>query len=700
MAVSFTSDYTPPSGMEWQAPPQISSESYRVGWCNELIEEGNAWLRSQRGSTDFNRALDTIAGKDTLLTSASYRSHIDPNRLKRNIRVIISALSKLRPMWGYYSENKAFSKSAGMLNNVIKAWYLRTMVDRSVKEALAWCAATNRGWMRPMYTRKMYGQGRGDIYIKTYGQPSVLPSQLPADNNWQEAYTVTFLDDTPVAKAHGMFPAFQHLLKPSRSSYWYSNKVGKASQGSLVRRMFGMFKRDAVSNELADLLVSLRSHYILDLSINTTGTNPKTAQMIPMGEPGSSWFYRVPYIGQEIPCGRDKDGQLLTRKADENDARLYPRRRLIISADNCIPYDGPAFDWHGMMPGVSFCLDDWPWEPIGFSPVHDGYQINESLKALYRGNMDKARAGLDPAMAYDTNAVATREARGFDPMEPKARVGFDGNATEKPFAPALDPAFYSLDATYLEFIKMLEAALDSQSAINDLQALMRSRAAGAMSDLDKILEANGPIVEDMSRSMEPPMRDLGTMVKYLVLQYYDTPRVMQMVGADGVAPETFDYDPASLIPSHMPGEDPTQGESSFSRMERARTFADNLEFYVMPNSLHEITQMTMKLGLIQLRKAGVGIDDQTLCEAWQVPSFGTIDGNTVRERWQTQQEEQLEQAARMKAIAGEEGLLPAAPPGAPGPGGGNPEGRPPSGNAAPQLKTKDNGARSTITESK
>jgi hypothetical protein len=110
----------------------------------------------------------------------------------------------------------------------------------------------------------------------------------------------------------------------------------------------------------------------------------------------------------------------------------------------------------------------------------------------------------------------------------------------------------------------------------------------------------------------------------------------------------------------------------------------------------------MKLGLVQLRKAGVKIDSQTIAESWELPNYGQLDGNTIIERYQAEQEMDLEFAARMQQIASAEGLVPpGTPPGAAAPPGKpNPEGRPPSGQAAPRLVSKDNGARSTITESR
>ena len=687
-------DYTPPRYREWQVPPAAAPESRRLGWLNEATEEGQAWLKSQRGYSDFRRALDTISARDTSgRVPAEYRSHLSTNRLKRNVREVVGVMSKLRPMWGYHSDNKAYASQAEMMNKATRAWYLESFADLAIKDALRYAAATCRGWVRPIYRRDMHGTGHGDIKLLTYGSPCVLPVQLPASGDWQSAYVVTILDEMPVAMAHGMFPIYQDRLRPSSSRYWYSSDgVRVAARGNLLQRVFGRTPRSGDSTAMSDLLVPIRYAYVIDLSVNST------KQAITMGEVGSTWSYVVPYVGQEIPAGRDPvSGLVKYRPANEDDARLYPYRRLLISSDQAILYDGPGFDWHGMLPAVSFTMDAWPWEPLGFSLVHDGFEINEAIKELERGNMDKARAQLDMSLAFDTNAVSMKDARGFDPMMPRGRVGFDGSAIEgEPFKPVVPPDVLKIDPTSLELRQIFIEALDSQLGVHDAMALAKLRAVGSMDDLEKLVEASGPIIEDMSRSMEPPMRDLGVMVKYLILQYYTTPRVMQIVGPDGVTPEVFDYDPSSLVPSHMPGEDPDSPSSS-SALQRARTFADNLRFFILPNSLHELSQMTMKLGLIQLRKAHVMIDSQTIAESWNIPNYGSIDGNTVIERWQSEQEMQLEFAARMKELAGALGV--GVPPGGASPGK-PPEGRPPSGHAAPALRSKDGGARSTITESK
>lgn len=714
MADAFNSYQDPNDYKVWQVPPAMAADSLKIGWLDDCTEDGQSWLKSQRGYSDFRKALDTLSGRDgAARPPAVYRSQLNPNRLKRDVREVIGTLAKLRPMWGYYSENKGFADQAQMFNQVSKAWYLKTFADRKIREALQFAAATCRGWAIPGYSRDMYGTGHGEIKLESYGSPSVLPTQLPASGDWQSAYAVTILKELPVAMAHGMFPTKQHLLKPSSSRYWYSSdSVRKASQGNILQRIFGQARSASARESITSSLVPIRYTYVIDLAINTTGStqNSKKGIRIPMGEPGSSWAYDVPFIGEQIPMGRDmKTGAPLFRTATETDARLYPHRRLLISSDTAMLYDGPAFDWHGMFPGVSFCVDDWAWEPLGFSLVHEGYELNEAIKTVVRGNMDKIVSQLDPALAFDTNATSMAEARKFDPMQPRARVGFDGTAIEgEPFRQVIPPDVYKVSPESITMIEYLQSAMDDQLGVRDAMALAKMRSVGSMDEMEKVLEANGPIIEDISRNMEPPMRDLGVMLKYLIMQYYTTPRVMQIVGIDGITPLTFDYDPSSLVPSHAPGEDVDAGPSALSPRERARILADNLQFFILPNSLHEMSQMVQKLGLIQLKKAGVKIDSQTIAEAWNIPSYGTLDGNTVLERVQSETMLDLENAARAEAIGQALGL--GGPPGGPsGPGnpppgapapGKQPEGRPSTDSAPPALASKDNGARSTITTSK
>ncbi len=680
----------------WQAPPAAASEDRKLGWLNEANETGEAWLRSQRGYGDYRKSMDILGGKNSDLDIADYRSCLSTNGLKRDVREVVGALANIRPLWGYSTQNRAFEANATMMNKVTRAIYLENYFDRSIKEALQYAAATCTGWVRPVYRRRMGGAGKGNIQLLTYGSPCVLPVQLPSSGDWQEAYAVTLLDEVPVYMAHSMFPDFQDRLQPTDSRYWYASEIRGAATGNLWKRMWSAMRRSPDSR-MSDAFVPLRYTTVIDLTVNTTG------QTIPMGEIGSPWQYDVPSVGQDVQVGQGPDGSPIFRKADVNDARLYPFRRLLISSQSCVCYDGPAFNWHGELDLVPFCVDDWAWEPLGFSLVHEGYDLQEAQHEIERGVMDKVRAQLDMPLGYDINAVESKQAKQFDPMQPRARIGYDGSQVDKPFSPAVPPEVYTVSPEVLTFYKVLQEARQYQLGIKDVVALAKARALGKGSDqLEALMEANGPIVRDISRSMERSLSRIGQQLKYLVLQYLDTARLMQYVGEDGITQEIFDYDPSSLVPAHMPGErvhdeNERPVSSIYPRNRRARWFADNLKFFLLPHSVHEITQMTHRLLLLQLRKAGLPIDSQTIFEACDL---GNVQ--EMKRRYFEEQEETVRKALELQAAAREMGqeLNLGDMIGQGGGKGAHAGGRPPSGGASPQIAQKDGGSRSTVTESK
>ena len=348
-----------------------------------------------------------------------------------------------------------------------------------------------------------------------------------------------------------------------------------------------------------------------------------------------------------------------------------------------------------------------------------------------RGNMDKVRSRLDLALKYDLNAVSKNEAEMFDPMQPRARIGFDGSAGNDPFTPAIPTEVLNIDPGSLEMRKQLDDDLDYQMAIRDMVELAKLRASGGGIDPDKLSQVDGPIVRDISRNVERSLAGVGNQCKFLILQNYDSRRVMQYVGANAVTMETFDYDPTSLIPSHMPHELPklhqaTSGsvwgqvknkarkikdkltgipQSIYSQIERARWFAENLSTFIVPHSAHEITQMAHKLGLIQMKKAGVLIDSRTVAEAWDLDYGNKPEGNTPWDRFWDEQERTMEQALKMKKLAADleaQGVQPTSAisnAAATLNGGQTQEGRPPTGAQAPQMLQRDGGERTTISES-
>jgi hypothetical protein len=679
---------------EWQAPNADATEQYKLGWLRENTEQGAVWVQEQRGSADWRQSLDCISGThSTNGNPLTYRSQLSGHRLKTNIRTMIAGLANIRPMWGFNAAD-AYKDYALALNKVTWALYLEGCWDQSIKEALAYAAATCTGWIRPVYRRDI--TGRGTIELLTYGQPCVLPVQLPASGDYQRAYNVTLLDEVPIYEAHWRFPFHQDRLKPTTSKYWYASEIRKAAKQNALKRAMDWFRRSK-GERLTDQYIPIRWTTINDASVNNTG------QRRHMGDPGSSWEYEVPYYGEDLPGGR---------KADENDARLYPNRRLMISSEECLMYDGPAFSWHGQLDLVPFTLDKWPWEPMGFGLAHDGWQLAKALDEIDRGNMDKVNALQNMPLAYNINAVTEPEARAFDPLDPSnVRIGYDGDATDEPFKPAVPQAVYEIHPETLKMRQILIEELDYLFQTRDIVELSKAKALGKnMDSLEQLIASQGPIVTDMSRGMEKPMSMVGCQVGSLILQYLPTGRLMQYVGPEGLGMEVFDYNPSSIVPSHLPSDSihdaATQDviPSKSTPQQRAKWFSQNVRFWIMPHSLHELHQMTQRLMLMQLRQRGYQISGATVMESCNVPSVKRPDGSTEQERFWAEKEDEIIRAARLavitQVIGAEQGLGGGPPP----PGGGKPNGsghkggRPPSGQAPPQLKTKGDG-RPIISES-
>lgn len=689
-----------PNYPEWQCPDRETPDKEKLGWLNAGVEEGQAWHRQQRSYRDYKDAIDIICGVSRELRP-KYRSMVTSHRLKTNIRVSIAGLANIRPLWGYHSEAKAYQRMGEMLNKLNRALYLEGHWGEDVKSVLQWQAATACAFMRPVYSRGQGGWGKGSIRLMTYGLPSVLPVQMPANGDWQEAYAVHLMDEMPIWQAHAKFPDFQDKLNPTQSKYWYSADIRGAARANAERQWWNPFRRRK-DEVLADLYVPIRYTTVNDLALNLTG------KTVAMGEPGSPWYYEVPPY--------DPSGNVTGKKISADEARLYPYRRLLISSEEVMLYDGPSFNWHGQLDLIDFALDKWPFEPTGFSAVHDGFQIQRALDDLDRGIMDRVMAQQDIPLAYNLEAVTKREAEQFDPMQPRGRVGYDGSATDKPFSSPVPPEIYQVSPESLAMRKELQADLDYILQSRDIVELGKARALGkGMDQLEALLSANGPIVKDMAASMETSLCKVGHQLMYLELEYLPTARVIQYVGEDGVTPETFDYDPAKLVPSHMPDENPHDSNqnplpSRYPAMVRARHLADNVKFFLLPHSIHELTQMTHRLMLLQLRQRGLPISAATIMESCNVADVGKPEGVTEQDRYYSEMEEQLQHQVRvaeiMKFLGIEHGLANGSPGGMPppAPGGGKPNGsgpkggRPPSGQQPPQLEQKGDG-RPVVSES-
>jgi hypothetical protein len=245
----------------------------------------------------------------------------------------------------------------------------------------------------------------------------------------------------------------------------------------------------------------------------------------------------------------------------------------------------------------------------------------------------------------------------------------------------------------------LRDTMKRSMGLDQIQALQKLRAN--IQQPEKLLESEGPVMIGSSRSMERSFRDLGEMTKFNILQYLSTAEAIRIVGFDQIPPETLDMEADSLVPSHLPGEPTTDAlgqpsTSRFSRAERARHLAENMEFNITPHSLHEIAQRERRLNILALLGKGVPVDPETLANEFGIANWGALEGSTIKEKVIAYAKEQAIAKAQIAKL--EQSLIVSlgiVPPDAGAGGGGashgatgKPEGRPNTYKKNPQAKQK------------
>lgn len=654
----------------WQVPPFTAPADERMGWIEEQLEEGEGWLSSQRAYKDLAKNIkifDAIFDDKTKSTLVS-------NGLKYDIRKFIETISEVREIGSYSSDAVQFKPYAEMINKVASGVYLESQFPSQIRKALQFSTVMGRGYIWPHVSTGDYGYGERKIVFEPLGPLDVVPVQIPSDNDVQGSYVVTIFQYMPIAEAHGRFPLFQSELKPI-SGVSYQSRVQARRVDYAEKFRYGEQNRN-----WGNLYCEIRWTFIRDIRINSPLKNQK-GQPLPMGDPGTSWSYDVPCIGQEIPGGI-KDGKPTLRKAAAGDCRIYPFLRLMISSRNMKTpmYDGPAYDWHGCIPPVQFDVDDWAWEGMGRSLVADVGSI-EQTKRKHERKMDQVlTTKLNPPMGYDRTSTGGPKIENFDIFEENVRAGLDGKP--KDVLQSLLPEEVRVDGENFKFLEMLVAMRREQLGINDLGNLANLKLNISGDQLDKGIEAIGPIAKGIATGMERSNAKIAYMLKFMIVQWFDTKRIIEYIGPDNVTPDVFDFDPNSMVPSHMPneyvngmlpmtiGDTPQVVPSQYARLDRQRYLTRNLRLISVPSTLLKITQRDEQLKLMTLKKQGAPIGWVDIAPKLGIQNFGEVKGNTVLERYINEEIEMLKVKVEMAKLAAAAGLDPGGA--GQGKGGGRP----------------------------
>lgn len=674
---------------KWQCPPFTAPPEERMGWVEEQLEEGEGWLSSQKSYQNYERNLRVF---DAVFNDKT-KSTLITNSLKYNIRKFVETVSEVREIGTYGSDAPQYKLFAEMLNKLVKAVYLESDFPVQLRRALQYAAVFGRGYIWTKCKTGNYGFGERKLIFEPLGLLDVVPIQMPSTNDVQDAYANTIYEYMPIAEAHGRFPLYQSRLQAvdrvNTSSRVQAKRLDNAER----------YRGGTESRNFGNLYCEIRYTFIRDISVNPY------EKPVPMGQPNTSWFYEVPFVGQPI-LGGVRNSQPFMRPANNQDCLLYPYLRLIISSKGMTEpmYDGPAFDWHGQMPAVQYDVDDLPWEGVGRSLVGDVADIETTKRKIERKIDQVITTTLNPPMGYDRTATGGPKVENFDIFEENVRAGVDGKPAD--VMQSLLPESVRVTDVHFKWLEYLNAAEGKQLGLEDMGNLANLKMNIASETAEKMLESIGPVGKGMAGNVERANAKIAFQLKFHCPQWYDTARVVSIIGPNNVTPEVFDFDPTSLIPSHMAdeivvGQPPPTGPSHYSQLTRARMFAKNIRLVSVPSTLLRVTQMQEQMKWLQLYRGGAPIAFADVAKKLDIENYGDVKGATLRERWFNEQLESLKlkamaaQAAAALGMGGDDG---------PG-GGGKPKGkggRPPSGKKPPhfQQKGKNSGnPRTVISES-
>lgn len=670
------SDYRAPSIFARYGQPiedQRKADNALLGKLQSYKSSAQEFIRSQPALRDVERAFD-ILGENNVPKLPAGMSNVSVNLVKREFREMVAAMSNLRPMENCTTANDEMKDTVSKLNKRCKLWWNATFADRKYREAVQWTLGLGTGYIVPWWDNNFYGYGQGEIALKTYGPSSVLPLMLNYENDLQKAYCVTIVEPTPLHLVLAAFPdKADKLMANRRTPGWISRAVERAKQ--VNQDLWGILNTPMESPAAQMPEVDVYYSYIMDTTVNNTG------RRVMFGEPGTNFNYTVPYVGEEIPSGTmDSAGRPQYAKATHDDAMNFPLRRLCIWTDTVVLRDDTSPYLHGRVPAVQLRFDDYPWDFLGYSIVHDTWRIQRSRNRLLRIMENAAHVRMRPPLTWDENMIDEAAVARINTMAPGQTIRINSGMGE-PIKPLLPVQHWDIPSWIVEFVKLLAEDQSYLSLAKDLTALAKAKQIPSADSIEKLMESAGQVPQDMARGGEKAICELAALWFPMEIQFSSARNYVKVLGE--VTKEALDYKPGSLIPSHLPDEN-KQIPSRYQDWQRLRWVVEQMSYQIEPYSQAAMSRIGRSLQLLQLQKAGLPISWWTILKAFNIDLGPPPKGTTNEiEVWVAQQKlvQEMQQAF--------------APPQQP-----EQRGRKPTNQTAPHVVQKDQGQRSTIATSK
>lgn len=587
-----------------------------LGWITEAVQEGDMLNRTDPSFDHAEKGMRYIIGeqRDPNIPWLNYVPYATLNKSRKSVQAHVSALTDVKPVFGYRTFNQKFTFHANLLNQLTVAWWIESMADITLGDCIKYALAGGSGDLCIEWDPgAAYGTGDHKIIAKDFRDTlPIRPSTDPSPQTWQgvifrEAHAVNTLRQKYRNYEQAFRPAPDNLLTTVMSRF---RRVVARLQTPAADTLSGLAGVPQ-ARALRPGDVVLYRAYLNDFTRNMTN------KPITMGDPSANWAYVV------------DPGEM-----------LYPQKRLIVCTPELVLYDGPNPYWHSMYPFCRLRLWSVPWCFLGLSllddtmPIQDG--INDSMKDLRLG----LKQWVNPDTEFDKRSVSRTFQQAFDPQRPGKKIAIDmlGAPSREPYRKHDGPNPQAL-SLLLEVYRQLNTEHDELTGVANLQQLLQLRQLPGADTLQKYYEALTPELRQEGRAVEAFLRDMAQMFKFNIFQFMTSTRRRNLLGDSALALEDFDDDPDTMVPAMNPlleQPDPTTGimvqqpnpdyvaelDAELPRSERAKHFARLFAFIVAPNSILAMAAQEKKMMNFQLARMGY-MDFWTLHESLETPNVGS-----------------------------------------------------------------------------
>jgi len=559
-----------------------------LDWREEAYREANRFKELAPEDGRVKTYMKYIEGDhwEQFGRRAAYKSRVYVNKVATARTAHLALLTDSRPDIEVGCEVPEYEATANVIDRLIRKEYVANKMDLALVSVADIAATTGTGFW------KIGSASPGMMRVTPCGPDMVMPIQ--PGFSIQESTAVLYRTYKSLVETTLKFPSRATDLarqaksmvsmestqyhKPEHMDEWTWQRMAPQMRKHIGKKMSvhqpmdqtGFFKG-----------VEWQEYYIEDPSRNQSN-RPVTMRDPHIPLDGHNWWYVV------------QPGE-----------RLYPRKRLVIFAGDCLVYDGPAPYWHGLFPFACLRLNPVFWSFWGLSKYRDMLPVNSAINDILAGVLDTIKKALNPTVIAKGSSITKAAWDQFFPDMPGAKLYLSNQmanpASDIRFSdpPVLPQYVFSMLAQYLgpEF--------DRLSGMLDISTLGGKNQVPGGDTIEQMRDSMQSAPRLEGRYIESFLSDVGLQAVSNILQFYTAKRRLALLGKDAVTPTDFDPKPGTLIPSE---------ENRFD-------FWKNFPVTIEPGSLHGGARDRSKLMAINLFSSGA-ISRQKLLDTLEIKDIG------------------------------------------------------------------------------